>query len=78
MPWKSLQHASSGFYGWVFLLRVKGLNAGCKYEAGGWRAEVMERGHPVRQRAKPAQAHDKSRLILFALRAQAGRMSALH
>jgi len=25
----------------------------------GWRAGLTERGHPVRQRTKPAQAHDK-------------------
>ncbi len=56
---QSLQHASSGFYSWVFLLRVKGLNAGCKYGADGWRAGLMERGHPGRQRPMPARANDK-------------------
>jgi hypothetical protein len=75
---QSLQHASSGFYSWALLLRVKGLDAGCKYEADGWRAGLLERGHPVRQRAKPAQARDKEPIDLFALRAQADRMSALH
>jgi hypothetical protein len=39
----------------------------------------MERGHPVRQRAKPALLSMRETLSqgLFALRAQADRMSAL-
>jgi hypothetical protein len=38
----------------------------------------MERGHPVRQRAKHAPLHRILVQGMFALRAQADRMSALH
>jgi hypothetical protein len=37
---------------------------------------MLKRGHPVRQRAKPAQTHEENHFKgLFTLRAQADRMS---
>jgi hypothetical protein len=40
-------------------------------------AHRTDRGHPVRQRARPAQTWLKDSAGLFALRAQADKMSAL-